>query len=115
MDIAAQYCTARSPRCLLCPTAQACHSAFSLLDVAPPHVVEPSHRGKPNRIWRGRIVELLRSLGPGEAMEFRELMSRLLENEEDGDRPWLEHVLAALERDRIIDRDPHAHTIRLRS
>jgi A/G-specific adenine glycosylase len=30
MDIAAQYCTARSPRCLFCPVTKACRSAFRL-------------------------------------------------------------------------------------
>src|SRR5664280_3881012 len=52
MDIAAQYCTARSPRCLFCPVTKACRSAFRLAEAVPPRISEPSHRGKPNRIWR---------------------------------------------------------------
>jgi A/G-specific adenine glycosylase len=115
MDIAAQYCTARAPRCLFCPVARACQSAFRLLDAAPPHVNEPSHRGKPNRIWRGRIVDLLRGLDPGEAIGLDDLRSRLLETEQDGDRPWLEHIIAALERDGLVDHDKQSDCVRLRS
>ena len=115
MDIAAQYCTARSPRCLFCPVARACQSSFRLLDAAPPHVDEPSHRGKPNRIWRGRIVDLLRSLEPGETVGRDELQSRLLGTEQEGDRPWLDRILTALERDGLIERDKQADGVRLRS
>lgn len=115
MDIAAQYCTARSPRCLFCPVARACQSSFRLLDAAPPHVDEPSHRGKPNRIWRGRVVELLRSLQPGAAIERDELRSRLLGTEQEGDRPWLDRILTALERDGLIEQDTPTNSVRLRS
>jgi A/G-specific adenine glycosylase len=115
MDIAAQYCTARAPRCLFCPVAQACQSAFRLLDVMPPRIAEPSHRGKPNRIWRGRIVDLLRGLDPGTAIGLQELRSHLLGTEQDGDQPWLERILAALERDGLIDRDRQSDSVRLRS
>ena len=115
MDIAAQYCTARSPRCLLCPIAKACRSAFRLAEAVPPRVSEPSHRGKPNRIWRGRIVEILRGLPPGQTMGLTELRSRLFPIEEETDGPWLEHIVAALERDGLIDRGEAANSIRLRS
>lgn len=113
MDIAAQFCTARSPRCLFCPIAKACQSAFRLAEVSPPHVSEPSHRGKPNRIWRGRVIELLRGLAPGQTMAVAELRKQLFASEEEPDVPWLEHILAALERDGLVERGETADHIRL--
>jgi A/G-specific adenine glycosylase len=115
MDIAAQYCTARSPRCLFCPVTKACRSAFRLAEAVPPRVSEPSHRGKPNRIWRGRIVELLRGLPSDQTMGLTELRTRLFPTEEETDGPWLEHIVAALERDGLIDRDQAVDSIQLRS
>jgi len=115
MDIAAQYCTARSPRCLFCPVAKACRSAFRLAEAAPPRVSEPSHRGKPNRIWRGRIVELLRGLPSDQTMGLTELRSLLFPTEEETDGPWLENIVAALERDGLVDRGQTVDSIRLRS
>ncbi|MCE5192439.1 A/G-specific adenine glycosylase [bacterium] len=115
MDIAAEFCTARSPRCLFCPIAKACHSAFGLAEAAPPHVSEPSYRGKPNRIWRGRIIELLRDLGPDQTMALAELRNRLFVTEEEPDVPWLENILRALERDGLIEREQATDRIRLHS
>jgi A/G-specific adenine glycosylase len=115
MDIAAQYCTARGPRCLLCPVVGACQSAFRLVDAVPPRINEPSHRGKPNRIWRGRIVELLRGLDPGKGISFHELGLQLLGAQDIGDQPWLEEVLAALERDGLIEQDAETNSVRLPS
>ncbi len=115
MDIAAQYCTARSPRCLFCPIAKACHSAFRLAEAAPPRVSEPSHRGKPNRIWRGHIIELLRGLAPDQSMALAELRRQLFVTEEEPDVPWLEHILDALERDGLVERGETADRIRLRT
>jgi A/G-specific adenine glycosylase len=115
MDIAAQYCTARAPRCLFCPVTKACRSAFRLAEAVPPRVSEPSHRGKPNRIWRGRIVELLRGLPADQTMGLTELRTLLFPTEEETDGPWLERIVAALERDGLIDRGQAANDIRLRS
>jgi A/G-specific adenine glycosylase len=115
MDIAAQYCTARSPRCLFCPVTKACRSAFRLAEAVPPRISEPSHRGKPNRIWRGRIVELLRGLPSDQTMGLTELRTLLFPTEEETDGAWLEHIVVALERDGLIDRDQAVDSIRLRS
>ena len=115
MDIAAEYCTAHAPKCLFCPAADACCSAFRLVESVTPRIAEPSHRGKPNRIWRGRIVEILRGLPPSEALDVPALAERLLGVTDEHDTPWLTSVLAALERDGIVESDPGSHAIRLRS
>jgi A/G-specific adenine glycosylase len=115
MDIAAEFCTAHGPRCLFCPVAETCCSAFRLVEAVAPRVAEPSHRGRPNRIWRGRVVEMLRGLPPGEVLDLPALMDRLLETPNENDTPWLESIIAALVRDGIVEFGPHGQAIRLRS
>jgi A/G-specific adenine glycosylase len=115
MDIAAQYCTARSPRCLFCPVAKACRSAFRLAEAVPSRVSEPSHRGKPNRIWRGRIIELLRGLPSNQAIDLTQLKIQLFPTQEESDGPWLDRIVTALERDELIEHGEAANSIKLRS
>lgn len=115
MDIAALYCTARSPQCLFCPVARACRSSFQLADVIPVRVAEPSYRGRPNRIWRGRIIEILRKLAPGATISLDQLQQQLFTASEQEDASWLRVVLTALERDRLVEDDPVTHGIRLQS
>jgi A/G-specific adenine glycosylase len=106
MDIAAQFCTARSPRCLLCPVCGSCRSAYQLADAAPVHIQEPSFRGQPNRIWRGRIVELLRGLEPGQELSHEDLRTVLLLRDTLDDAAWIGNLLSALERDGLIRNGP---------
>lgn len=115
MDIAAQYCTARSPRCLFCPVAKACRSAFRLAEAVPSRASEPSHRGKPNRIWRGRIIELLRGLPSNQAIDLTQLRIQLFATQEESDGPWLDRIVTALERDELVERGEAANSIKLRS
>jgi hypothetical protein len=48
-------------------------------------------------------------------MGLTELRTRLFPTEEETDGPWLEHIVAALERDGLIDRDEAVDSIQLRS
>jgi A/G-specific adenine glycosylase len=76
MDIGALFCTARQPKChstdAACPVQHLCasgshgshgshNSLRTMVEAKPQKRAEPSFRGQPNRIWRGRIVELLRA------------------------------------------------------
>jgi len=60
MDLGATICTARRPQCPVCPLQNICPSAHVLQQVLRPKKQEPSWRGHPRRIWRGRIIEFLR-------------------------------------------------------
>lgn len=60
MDIGALYCTARSPKCAECPLRTLCASAHSIQEAVRVKKAEPQHKGIPNRIWRGKVVEYLR-------------------------------------------------------
>lgn len=111
MDIAAQYCTAHAPRCLFCPVAQACMSAHVLLDTAPPRVAEPSYRGIPNRIWRGKIIDILRGLTPGTVITLTDLSVSLGGVSTPADDAWLGRLLKALERDGLVKHDASADAV----
>lgn len=81
MDLGAVVCTARKPLCVKCPVAEVCLSrgfpeTDVLFDPASSRRPEPMFLGEPRRIWRGRIVESLRS--EGEGLTGSSLMSMLL-------------------------------------
>lgn len=107
MDIGAVYCTARAPKCSACPVADTCCSAFSMAEVQRVKKPEPSWRGEPNRIWRGRVVELLRSCKPGHWLATTDVLAHLwpgeLFTEEDAARTWLHAIAESLQRDRIVE------------
>ena len=63
MDLGAVICTARKPACSLCPVAALCSSRSAINNTQPPVPKagsEPSYRGLPRRIWRGKIIQTLR-------------------------------------------------------
>ncbi len=100
MDIGAHFCAARQPDCINCPLRLHCVSAGAMIEYTLPKRAEPSYNGIPRRIWRGKIVELLRNahtISP-------EAMSVALFGElpDDRDHKWLLEVLPALEKDGII-------------
>ena len=79
MDFGATLCTARRPACERCPVADLCASAFppalDLFGAGGSIRSEPELRGVPRRIWRGRIVELLRRAH--EPMTIGQVIDRL--------------------------------------
>ncbi|MBL7997916.1 MAG: A/G-specific adenine glycosylase [Candidatus Kapabacteria bacterium] len=104
MDIGALFCTARKPKCNDCPLQKLCASAGSMAEAQPPRKTEPMHRLEPNRIWRGRTVELLRNLPHGMAIPVRELMNRLLTAPHTtDDEHWFAALLGGLQRDGIAE------------
>jgi A/G-specific adenine glycosylase len=79
MDFGATVCTARRPACERCPVADLCASAspprLELFGTGASARSEPELRGVPRRIWRGRVVELLRRAH--EPMTLGEVIDRL--------------------------------------
>ena len=70
MDVGATVCTARRPACERCPLATLCLSAFPRIDATfgATTAAEPMIAATPRRIWRGRIVEVLRRMHRGLAL-----------------------------------------------
>jgi len=106
MELGARVCTARAPRCDVCPVGNRCASSASLRRTAakggrtPRTPSEPSHFGVPRRVWRGRVIEHLR--GAGRPVTVPSLRRALLPGKRNGSTRWLETVLAHLERDGLV-------------
>lgn len=109
MDIGALFCTARSPKCRLCPLFELCPSADKMSEKQKEKRPEPLWRGVPNRIWRGRLVQLLRTLDEEQYMKLEDISAKLFpttlfqSDEEKQHTEWLWRLLQGLERDSIVE------------
>jgi len=96
MDLGASICTARAPKCLLCPVRAACAAApidaVKLEALRRKYARNPSPQGamkfeRTTRYARGRIVDRLRQLPPGQTISLldlhRDLRERLAERDVD--------------------------------
>jgi A/G-specific adenine glycosylase len=120
MDLGAAICTARAPKCLLCPLQQQCSAApvdAAALDRARIAAAGPrSPQGsvpfeRTTRYARGRIVDRLRELPPGERISLLDLHHAL--------EPMLRRsvdevagIVFALERDGLVATDGEAVALR---
>jgi A/G-specific adenine glycosylase len=122
MDLGATLCTARAPKCLLCPLQQHCVAApldaARLVALAVRHapVRSPQERlsfERTTRYARGRVVDRLRELAPGERISLldlhRELAPRLVHHDE----AELLGIVRKLQHDGIVELSDE--TLRLRS
>jgi len=100
----------KMPDCASCPMAEVCASSQAFLKgdvITPKRTVkkgkERIHRDKPfpDRIYRGRIVQLVRKSEKGVEGDG---LGTLIDPDftEALDSDWLEHILHRLERDRMI-------------
>ena len=112
MDLGATICTARAPKCLICPVARALRGgayrrggagggdAGTRAQAFPPKRAFPFE--KITRYVRGRIVDRLRELPPGRAVSFLDLhgeLNRLVECDERS----FEAIVKGLVRDGIVE------------
>jgi A/G-specific adenine glycosylase len=120
MDLGATLCTARAPKCLLCPLQGTCAAApVDPADLAAraatgakrsPQAALPFERT--TRYVRGRIVDALRDLAPGETIALDALRTAL-EGRIAADR--LDEIpasVATLERDGFLERVGAAFRLR---
>jgi A/G-specific adenine glycosylase len=113
MDLGATVCTARSPKCLVCPLRDACAAApidpaqlaARVREHAPartPQSVLPFERT--TRFLRGRIIDCLRDVPAREAIAFdalREQLAKIVPTDRLHEIP---SVVDALVRDGIVSR-----------
>jgi A/G-specific adenine glycosylase len=103
MDVGATVCTARAPRCPVCPVAGLCASRTSMIrETTPTRSRDLSFAGVPYRIYRGRIVERLRSVPPGALVRMDVLGCAIFSGFSSRNRRWLLGLLAGLKRDGLI-------------
>ncbi len=115
MDLGATLCSARAPKCLLCPLRASCAAApvdaatlaFAAATYAPGRT--PQERlpfEATTRYVRGRVLDRLRALAPGEAISLlhlaTELGPRLAPNHREP-RAFAS-IVAGLERDGFVER-----------
>ena len=108
MDLGATICTSRRPRCTECPVRSLCASVRVLEFAAPPpsarrSKAEPSYRGIPQRIWRGRTVEALRNIRESSSISLDELGRLLKPDFRARETVWLTSIVAGLARDGIVE------------
>jgi A/G-specific adenine glycosylase len=113
MDLGAAICTARAPKCLLCPLRGDCAAApidaaalerlrGSAARRSPQHNV-PFERSA--RYARGRIVDRLRELPPGERISLLDLHRSIATTVAGRSVGEIDEFVSALERDGLVSRD----------
>jgi A/G-specific adenine glycosylase len=108
MDLGSAICTARAPRCLLCPLSSVCAAA-------PIGDATPSPRGgeaagkrrsipfeQTARYLRGRIVEALRALPPGVTVSLLDLQRAIAARSPQKTRDEIRSAITALARDGVV-------------
>jgi A/G-specific adenine glycosylase len=129
MDLGATICITTNPQCLRCPLQEACAarqemSRYSLFPGAAPLVSlrqvrrkvaekqaayqpQQSQQSMPftssNRYFRGRIVDHLRSLPPGQRIQLAELGGIIKPGFTNDELPWLHQLIVALQKDGLVD------------
>jgi A/G-specific adenine glycosylase len=114
IDFGATVCTARRPRCELCPLRPVCraHPAVLTHEAAPTNGKKPFVFAGSNRFYRGRILAELRqqsSTDPAAGIPLPELGARVRPEFAPDDLPWLYDVVTGLEKDglaRIAEERP---------
>ncbi len=105
MDLGATICTTRVPLCNDCPVKTLCRSRNYMKRVPSRKArQEPSMDGIPNRIYRGRIVETLRT----HQQQLRpDVIGKAIHPKYSAkSKAWLESLLAGLEKDGVIVQTP---------
>ena len=111
MDLGATICTARAPKCRLCPVQKVCRAAP--IDCANLERLRAQYAKKPSpaqavpfeqttRFCRGRIVDRLRELPPGARISLLDLQHDLRAIMPAQAPEEMEKMLQALERDGIV-------------
>lgn len=103
MDLGATVCTARAPACPKCPVEELCVSVRTMARVRPLRITRESlMAGEPNRIYRGRIIETLRSGGGRNGIHAVKLGKAIYPRFSHRHELWLRRLLAGLEKDGLI-------------
>ena len=119
MDLGATICTSANPQCVRCPLQETCaaYTEMSQYSLFPSGQVlrqlrkvaekKAPYQAQPftstNRYFRGRIVDHLRSLSPGQRMTLASLGPIIKPEFHDDDLPWLQKLVNALAKDGLVD------------
>jgi A/G-specific adenine glycosylase len=121
MDLGSTLCTARAPKCLICPLRDLCAAApidaVALERARREHAKTPSPQNaipweQTTRFARGRIVDRLRALPPGQRISLLDLHGDLQPLMPERSLEDVRNLVAILEQDGLIAR--HGEAIALR-
>ncbi len=114
MDLGAIVCTARAPKCLLCPLQKACAAApvdaatLERLRRANAKAASPQNAipfQRTTRYARGRVIDRLRDLPPGARISMLQLHEELIHMLPARSYDDVREIVMALERDGLIARE----------
>lgn len=114
MDLGATICTARAPKCLICPLRDDCAAApidtarLERLRTAASRDRSPQERIpflRTTRYARGRIVDRLRELPPGERISLLDLHAAVVPAMPDRSLEDIREFVAALAREGLVTHD----------
>ena len=123
MDLGATVCSSANPQCARCPLQESCASYQEMSEQSlfpsgavlrqlrkvaekkAPYAAQPFTSS--NRYFRGRAVAHLRTLASGTYLPLSELGPILKADFQVADLPWLEKILAGLQRDGLIEWAEH--------
>jgi A/G-specific adenine glycosylase len=118
MELGALLCTAAAPACWRCPVQAHCR-AYAARRAADEQLFSSESAPMPQRLrrlaerretpyagskrfYRGRAIEALRQLGPGEALPLPALGRQIKDGFTDDDMPWLRALADGLARDGLL-------------
>ncbi|MBV8118162.1 MAG: A/G-specific adenine glycosylase [Candidatus Eremiobacteraeota bacterium] len=114
MDLGSTICTARNPKCLLCPLQKNCVAApidpAALDSARRRHAKKRSPQNaipfeRTTRFARGRIIDRLRALRAGERISLLDLHGELTTVLRERTLEELDALVAILEREGLVARD----------
>lgn len=119
MDLGATICTSTNPQCSRCPLQETClaYTEMGQYSLFPSGTVlrqlrkvaekKASYKAQPftssNRYFRGRIVDLLRTLPAGQRLSLKELGPQIKADFQEDEMPWLEGLVAKLGKDGLLN------------
>jgi A/G-specific adenine glycosylase len=107
MDLGAMICTARTPECPACPMASLCPSRPTMVrGVSRKKKPERLTDGLPDRIYRGRVIEVLRNLPDRRAVRMSVLGKQIRSGFTPAHMRWLRNLVSGLQTDNLVRIDP---------
>jgi A/G-specific adenine glycosylase len=119
MDLGATICTSNDTRCGICPLQETCqaYAEMSQYSLFPSGVVfrqlrkvaekKSSYQAQPftssNRYFRGRIIDLLRSVPAQQRIPLEVLGIQIKPGFSDEDTLWLQKIIHGLVKDGLLD------------
>ena len=117
MDLGATICSSSNPQCNRCPLQQVCHAytemgQYSLFPSGTVlrqlrKVAEKKADYQPftstNRYFRGRIIDLLRTIPAGQRVSLSDLGIHIKPTFKQDDLPWIRKLVDGLAKDGLLD------------